>query len=219
MGYGLSDERPIFLPEKLELNAAQAEPIPPEALADGLLSIFGRVAQPFLGRGSKPDFSRVLFFRDGDIRGQGDAWHESDAFMLLFEGLQQRDLLGDSNNWAVAEISKRATYLRQFWQASGRLDNPLVGQVTFPFDDENLALVSTTGQPYLTQGSAAAVLVRMTPVHGDLDRRAVLTDLIWEADMCFTKLDTGMSSPFVLHVADQGALQTSRPYNYSGITV
>lgn len=219
VGYGLSTGYPIFLPEKLKLNEAQVEPIPPNALAEGLLSVFMKIAQPFLDRGIQPDFSRVLFFRDGDIKGQGEDWHESDAFDLLFEGLRQRNLLEGPSTWAVAEISKRAKYLRQFWQRSGRLTNPLVGQVTFPFDDETTALVSTTGEPYLPQGSAAPLLVRMTPIRGDLDREAVLIDLMWEADMCFTKLDTGMSLPFVLHVADQGALQTSRLYEYSGITL
>jgi hypothetical protein len=36
-------------------------------------------------------------------------------------------------------------------------------------------------------------------------------DLIWEADMCFSKPDIGMSLPWILHVADTGALQFFPP--------
>jgi hypothetical protein len=36
--------------------------------------------------------------------------------------------------------------------------------------------------------------------------------------MCFTKPDSGMSLPWVLHVADTGALQLARSYRISGIT-
>jgi len=43
-------------------------------------------------------------------------------------------------------------------------------------------------------------------------------DLVWEADMCFTKPDIGMSLPWVLHVADSGALQLSRSYKITGVT-
>lgn len=219
IGYGLADGRPVFLPEKLEFSAPQADPIHPEVLAEGLLGVFRRIAKPFTDRGLAPNFERLLFFRDGDLKGQGEAWHESDAFELLFKELRAEGLVSDEAVWVAVEVSKRATLLKQFAQTDGRLANPTIGQVTFPYDDEHVALVSTTGEPYLGQGTAAPLLVRMQSVVGRFDRLAVLRDLIWEADMCFTKLDTGMSLPFVLHVADRGALQTSRLYNYTGITV
>lgn len=219
VGYGMATDRPVLLNERLELSDAQVEPIPPDALAKGLLSIFERIANALKDGGQQPDFSSVLFFRDGDLKGQGDAWHESDAFTMIYEGLEAKGLLKGDETWVATEISKRATHLRQFWQSNGRLENPLVGRVTFPYDDENIALVSTTGVPYLPQGTASPLLVQMHTIKGELNRIEVLTDLVWEADMCFTKLDTGMSLPFVLHVADQNALQTSRLYEYSGITV
>ena len=219
VGYGLSDSRPAFLPEKLESSAPQADPIHPDTLATGLLDIFRRIARPFTDRGLSPNFERLLFFRDGDLKGQGDAWHESDAFETLFRELREENLVSDEAVWVAVEISKRATLFKQFSQMDGRLLNPTIGQVTFPYDDEHLALVSTTGEPYLSQGTAAPLLVKMRPVVGNFDKVDVLRDLIWEADMCFTKLDTGMSLPFVLHVADKGALQMSRLYTYTGITV
>ncbi len=219
VGYGLADGRPVFLPEKLEFSAPQADPIHPDVLAAGLLGVFRRIAKPFTDRGYAPNFERLLFFRDGDLKGQGEAWHESEAFELLFKELRAEGLVSDEAIWVAVEVSKRATLLKQFSQTDGRLTNPIIGQVTFPYDDEYVALVSTTGEPYLGQGTASPLLVRMQSVKGRFDRLDVLRDLIWEADMCFTKLDTGMSLPFVLHVADKGALQTSRLYNYTGITV
>jgi len=47
----------------------------------------------------------------------------------------------------------------------------------------------------------------------------VVRDLVWEADMCFTKPDIGMSLPWVLHVSDVGALQSARSYRITGITL
>ena len=43
--------------------------------------------------------------------------------------------------------------------------------------------------------------------------------MVWEADMCFTKPDIGMSLPWVLHVSDAGALQLARSYQITGITL
>jgi hypothetical protein len=37
--------------------------------------------------------------------------------------------------------------------------------------------------------------------------------------MCFTKPDMGMSLPWVLNVADKGALQLAKSYKISGITI
>jgi hypothetical protein len=56
-------------------------------------------------------------------------------------------------------------------------------------------------------------------IHGEAKMDQVARDLIWESDMCFTKPDMGMSLPFTLSVADTGALQLSRSYRISGITV
>jgi hypothetical protein len=47
----------------------------------------------------------------------------------------------------------------------------------------------------------------------------VIQDVVWQADMCFTKPDMGMSLPWVLNVADKGALQLSKSYRICGITV
>jgi hypothetical protein len=94
-----------------------------------------------------------------------------------------------------------------------------VGQVCFPFADPKTAIVATTGVPYLTQGTAQPLIARITDIRGQAKMDRVLRDLVWQADMCFTKVDMGMSLPWVLQVADQGALQLSRSYQITGITV
>jgi hypothetical protein len=219
VGYGLAEGRPVFLPQRIDVTSPQAEPIHDEQLFQGLLRLFEHVHAPFLEHGIAPNFDRVLFFRDGDFKGQGQAWQEFNALRKLHVALQERGMVRKDAVWVATELSKRASYWRQLRQEDSRILNPCVGRVSFPFEDELVALVSTTGAPYLTQGTAAPIIVRMHPIHGDFTPKEVLRDLIWEADMCFTKLDTGMSFPFVLHVADQGALQLSRLYDISGITV
>jgi hypothetical protein len=60
---------------------------------------------------------------------------------------------------------------------------------------------------------------RIQDIAGIAKRENVARDLVWEADMCFTKLDMGQSLPWTLHIADSGALQLSRSYRISGIPV
>ena len=55
-----------------------------------------------------------------------------------------------------------------------------------------------------------ALVVRIVDIHRKADRSEVIRDLLWEADMCFTKPDVGLSLPWVLHVADAGALTIER---------
>jgi len=99
------------------------------------------------------------------------------------------------------------------------ISNPLVGQCIFPFDDFATGLICTTGEPYLSQGTAGPLKINIIDVSGKSNRQQVVQDLVWEADMCFTKPDIGMSLPWVLHVADAGALQAARSYRITGITL
>ena len=60
--------------------------------------------------------------------------------------------------------------------------------------------------PYLPQGTACPLKIKVIDIAGKANRQQVVRDLVWEADMCFTKPDIGMSLPWVLHVSDVGAL-------------
>jgi hypothetical protein len=104
-------------------------------------------------------------------------------------------------------------------ELNGSIGNPTVGYCCFPFETQNEALVCTTGVPYLRQGTASPLKVRVTDIsgHGSVDD--AIRDVVWEADMCFTKPDMGQSMPWTLHIADTGALQLARSYRISGITV
>ena len=121
--------------------------------------------------------------------------------------------------WTVAEISKTAENWRLLRNEGVQVRNPMVGHAVFPFDDTNVAIVATTGSPYLWQGTALPLLVTVSNITGTADRRHVIQDVVWQADMCFTKPDMGMSLPWVLNVADKGALQLSKSYRICGITV
>jgi hypothetical protein len=60
--------------------------------------------------------------------------------------------------------------------------------------------------------------VRVSDIAGKAERKPVIQDIVWQADLCFTKPDMGMSLPWVLNVADKAALQLSKSYRISGIT-
>ena len=59
----------------------------------------------------------------------------------------------------------------------------------------------------------------MRDICGTLHREHIVRDVAWEADMCFTKMDMGMKEPWVLHVADTGALQAAKAYRINGVPV
>jgi hypothetical protein len=221
VGYGF--RRPaeglLFLPEEIPIESQQKEPIPTESLYRGLLQMFERVHSELREAGVVPDFETVLFHRDGALLGAGDDWNERDALEQLQAELSRRGWITERALWTVAEISKSAESWRLLRIAGGQARNPMVGYAVFAFEDENVALVATTGSPYLTQGTALPLMVTVSDIVGTADRKHVVEDVVWQADMCFTKPDMGMSLPWVLNVADKGALQLSKSYKISGITV
>ena len=127
--------------------------------------------------------------------------------------------ISDDTVWTAVEVLKSAEKWRVLRMEGTRTLNPIVGQACFPFPNPMSAIVSTSGVPYLTQGTAQPIIAQITNVRGNAKVESVLRDLVWQADMCFTKVDMGMSLPWVLHVADQGALQLSRSYRITGVTV
>lgn len=219
IGYGFASERPMFRAEEIPLTSLQAEPIQDGPLYLGLLSLTERIYHLLSTHGRQPDFGSVLFFRDGDSNGQGDAWQEMDAFRRLHAELRRRGWISEEATWVVAEVSKRAEAWRVLRREDARTLNPLVGTVSVPFEDDHVALVCTSGEPYVGQGTASPLLVTMTPIAGRLVPLHVVRDLLWDADLCYTKLDHGYSLPFTLHVADKGALQLARAYGVSGLTL
>ena len=219
IGYGFSRPRDflLFRPERIPINVQKKEPIPVNALYEGLLSLFEFIRSELVSSGSQPDFETTVFYRDGKYFGDGDDWNELDALKRLHREFLGRGWVTASSKWTAVEVMKYAEGWRVF-RSAGAVVNPVVGTCVFPFEDERTALVCTSGAPYLTQGTACPLMINIIDVHGVAVRDKVLQDLVWQADMCFTKPDTGMRLPWVLHVADAGALQLSRSYRIAGVT-
>jgi hypothetical protein len=221
LGYGFATPKNglFFLPEEIPVEVQKKEPIPTDSLYIGLLAHFARVHSELASTGCSPDFNSVLFYRDGQLLGDGDEWNERDALVRLHSELLSRGWISEESIWTAVEVLKSAENWRFLRRSGIKTLNPIVGQVCFPFADPMTAIVATTGVPYLTQGTAQPLIARITNIRGKATVDHVLRDLVWQADMCFTKVDMGMSLPWVLHVADQGALQLSRSYQITGITV
>lgn len=220
LGYGFqkpTDEL-IFRPEEIPVDVGKAEPIPTDSLYSGLLRQFQTVRTDLLDSGSEVDFNSMLFFRDGQLLGDGEKWNEKDALNKLHEEFLRRGWINKNAVWTAVEVMKYAEGWR-IMNSTPEIENPVAGICIQPFDDENTFLVCTTGAQHLTQGTAGPVLVRITNICGKANYEDVLRDLIWQADMCFTKLDAGMKLPWVLQVAGAGALQISRSYKITGVTV
>jgi hypothetical protein len=219
LGYGFARPRDflVFRTEQIPIEVEKREPIPTDELYSGLLGLFEHVRSELLSSGVQPDFETTVFYRDGRLLGDGDEWNERDALKRLHEEFIRREWVMKSSKWTAVEITKDAEGWRVM-RSGGAVVNPVAGTCVFPYDDEQTALICPTGAPYLTQGTAQPLMVHMIDVHGSSVREQVIRDLIWQADMCFTKPDTGMRLPWVLHVADAGALQLARSYRISGIT-
>lgn len=221
LGYGFS--RPsdglLFLPHEVPMTQGQAEPILPKVLKHGLLAMCEKMHHELEEAGQTPDWERVLFFRDGPFLGAGDDWNEIEALKMLHSEFKERNWISSNSVWTAVEIHKAAEGWRLFGSTDGmHAGNPLVGSCVFPFDDDTEGLLCTTGAPYLTQGTAAPIKFRIQEIHGAFTREKVVREIVWEADMCFTKIDMGGSLPWILHLADNGALQLSRAYKIGGLT-
>lgn len=220
IGYGFENPNGGFLfkPVEIEMNPQGSEPVPPDALFHGLLRLIEETREALELTGDEPNFDRVLIMRDGQLLGDGEEWNEMEALTRLFEHCLAKGWINPSATWTTIEIMKAGDGWR-ILQNNGKLENPVVGYCCFPFPSANEGLLCTTGQPYLSQGTAMPLKFRIQDIAGIADREKVVCDLVWEADMCFTKLDMGQSLPWTLHIADSGALQLSRSYRISGIPV
>ena len=179
MGYGfrLPLDLLLFLPEEIPIDVQKAEPIPTGCLYDGLLTLFEAVWEKLSDSGLAPDFETALFFRDGALLGDGDAWNEREALKKLHAEFVRRKWVSENAIWTAVEVMKGAEGWRLL-RNDGRVTNPLVGRCLFPFEDERTALVCTTGAPYLTQGTARPLKAHIVDISGQANRDAVLSDLV-----------------------------------------
>lgn len=219
IGYGFQAPASglLFLPEKIPVDVSKAEPIPSDSLYKGLLDQFEMLHSALTAEGRQPDFDRVLFLRDGRLLGDGKRWNERQGLERLYAELRKRDWIGERSVWTAVEVHKDAEGWRVF-RNEGRVMNSLAGECIFPYDDDDVALVCTTGAQFVTQGTVRPLMLRVINISGRAQLNDVIRDVVWGADMCFTKPDTGMRLPWVLNVADSGALQQSRSYSITGIT-
>jgi len=220
-GFSRPEDSLLFYADEIHTTTEKVEPIPSNPLENGLDELLRQVRSYLEDLdGTPPDFSEILFYRDGEFRGQGDEWHELDGLRDLHDKFADRGWIDkEDSTWAAIEVGKRAGHWRLLHQQRNDVDNPLVGTVSFPFENDREAIICTTGDPYLTQGTASPIRVRIKDVRGFADTAEAIQDLVWEADMCFTKPDMGMSLPWTLNVADTGALQSAKAYKINGITV
>jgi len=200
------------------LHSKQAEPVHPDALFTGFVHLFETMSADLKEDGGKLNLDSLLIFRDGPLLGAGDKWNEKEAFVRLQEEALKRGWSGRTPTWTAMEIMKAAEGWRVV-RIGDSISNPTVGFACFPFLDPNECLVCTTGAPYLHQGTAAPLKVQIIDIAGRANREAAVRDLVWEADMCFTKPDTGLSLPLMLQIANSGALQLSKRYKISGVTL
>jgi len=218
MGFCKPENGLILKPHEIPLHGKQAEPVDPDALFNGFVHLFETMQADLKEDGRKLNLDSLLIIRDGPLLGAGDKWNEQDALVRLYQEALDRGWAARSATWTAMEIMKAAEGWRVM-NIGDSISNPTVGFACFPFLDPSEGLVCTTGLPYLHQGTAAPLKVRLIDIAGKAVQEAAIRDLVWEADMCFTKPDMGLSLPLLLQIADSGALQLSKRYKISGVTL
>jgi hypothetical protein len=216
-GFGAADQGLTFFTQQIHVEKGKAEPIPTDSLLTGLLQLFEHVYAEAKNVGVALDFDSVLCIRDGAMLGAGDEWNEREALTKLRERLVSDGLATSAARWAVAEIHKRAEEWRLFDKAVDAIRNPLVGRCIYDFQRPNEGLLTTTGRPYLFQGTAQVLKVVTSSISGNCTFQEIIQDVSWEADMGFTRPDMGRGLPWVLHGADCGALHASKGYRLIGL--
>jgi hypothetical protein len=219
MGYGFGNPKQelTFFTQQIHVEKGKAEPIPTDSLFSGLLQLFEHAHTEANATGLELDYESVLFIRDGAMLGAGDYWNEHDALNRLRTKLISGELASDASRWGVAEIHKRAEEWRLFDKADNAVKNPLVGRCIYDFQRPNEGLLTTTGRPYLSHGTAQVLKVATSSIAGECTFQEIIQDVAWEADMGFTRPDMGRGLPWVLHGADSGALHASRGYKLIGL--
>jgi hypothetical protein len=219
LGYGFTaaDQQLTFFTQQIHVEKGKAEPIPTDSLLTGLLQLFEQVHADAKNAGVALDYESVLFIRDGAMLATGDEWNERDALKRLRERLVSDRLATSASRWAVAEIHKRAEEWRLFDKVGDTIKNPLVGRCIYDFKRPNEGLLTTTGRPYLFQGTAQVLKVVTSNLSGSSTFRDIVQDVSWEADLGFTRPDMGRGLPWVLHGADSGALHASKGYRLIGL--
>lgn len=216
-GFGVANQALTFFTQQIHVEKGKAEPIPTDSLLNGLLQLFEHVHAEAKNAGVALDYDSVLFIRDGAMLGTGDDWNERDALKRLRERLVSNGLASSASRWAVAEIHKRAEEWRLFDKSGSAVKNPLVGRCAYDFQRPNEGLLTTTGRPYLFQGTAQVLKVVASSISGNCTFQEIIQDVSWEADMGFTRPDMGRGLPWVLHGADSGALHASKGYKLIGL--
>ena len=217
---GSSAPHLAIVPKRIAAATAKVEPIPTASLREGLVSTFEEMHAKLDEIGVRMDLERVLFIRDGSLLGQTDPCNEMEALRGLARYCRSKGWVSGDAVWSTCEVHKRAENWKLVAAANGNgFENPIVGQCVRLHGDDERILVCTTGQPTLTQGTASPLMLRCGSILGPLNVDDVVRDIVWEADMGYTKADMGRSLPWVLHIADEGALQAAMHYQFTGVTV
>ena len=125
------------------------ETINPMILADMVLQIFGRVF-----RGKFDPLRSLLVIRDGEFRGQ----EKTGVYQALLR-LKEKGFLALDASSSLAELHKTSQKNIRVWERESetRIVNPLECQAVML--SANLAVLATTGEGTLNQGTAEPMVV------------------------------------------------------------
>jgi hypothetical protein len=220
LGHGFNKPAKLlkFRPIEVKTDRNSTEPIRPEDLARAVINLFEQTRKGLIEQAREVDFSSVIFWRDGASLGDGELWQERDGLKQALDELTSNKLVPENSRWVLVEVMKSAEGWRVF-QGTTPISNPIVGTCILHSDREDEALVCSTGEPFLMQGTASPLRIRFASISGESSIEEICKELIWEADMCLNKPDMAAKLPWTLRVADVAALNLSHHHAVAGISI
>lgn len=161
-------------------------------------------------RAVAPDFvaPSLVLYRDGEMKGD-----EAEAMRAAATEARSRGLLRSGAPVGLVEVRKTNPY-RIFRRTSGGLTNPYPG--CWLKLSESSAILATTGIPWVTDGSAQPLFLKVESVEGTLELEKVVRDVFLMSELNIATPTLPYKFPIVIALADRRASEVSVGISSSG---
>ena len=151
---------------------------------------------------------RIVIHRDGRLtQTEREGLQES-----LIE-LQNNDMLERDIDCAAVDI-KKSHSLRIFEHGDAGFQNPFIGSY-FALDNQR-ALLATTGEPVLAQGTANPLLLEMDVIQGKIALNEVIKDIFYLSELNWGAPKMNIKMPITIRFAEKRIFYADKGIDYVG---
>jgi hypothetical protein len=146
----------------------------------------------------------IVIHRDGKLQDE-----ERKGLEKSIEYLLKNNFIDENTKIAVAQIKKSYHPYRIFNKVSGnKTENPVIGD--YLLINEKMALITTSGRPIITQGTAIPLLVELEEIKGKFDLEKILKDILFLSELNWGSPLIPIKLPITIKYAEDIASLVSR---------